>query len=230
LPPPDWLDRANRLATIAWLLSTAVHDANNLLQVISGNAEMIEGLAAGNEQLLKRGHSIGVNARKASALLTGLLDFSRDGVAEPAAMDLRELAERALALRVYAIKRMRVAATVEGETGMHVKTHPRDFVQIVVNLLVNAERALGDRPGGTIVLRVGGDKAMGRLAIEDNGPGLPADRRDGDVFVSAIGEADDRLGIGLAVARRLAEKQGGALTYAPREGTGCVFTLSLPRA
>src|SRR6185436_13809918 len=94
VPPPEWLDRANRLATIAWLLSTTVHDANNLLQIISGNAELIEQLAGDNAVLLKRGNSIGVNARKAAALLSELLDFARDSTAAAALVDLRELAQR----------------------------------------------------------------------------------------------------------------------------------------
>jgi two-component system C4-dicarboxylate transport sensor histidine kinase DctB len=227
--PPEWLDRANRLATIAWLLSTTIHDANNILMVISGNAEMIEDLAAGNELLVKRGRSIGTNARKASALLSELLEFSRDTVVPPAVIDLRELADRSLALRLYAMKKLRIATAVEGEAGVRVRTHPRDAVQIIVNLLVNAERALADRPDSKVTLTVGGDAAAGTIGIEDNGPGLPDDRRNGDVFGSRAGEKDDRLGIGLSVAHRLAARHGGALTYAPRAGGGCVFTLSLPR-
>jgi signal transduction histidine kinase len=227
--PPEWLDRANRLATIAWLLSTTVHDANNILMVISGNAEMIEDLAAGNDLLVKRGRSIGTNARKASALLSELLEFSRDTVVPLAVIDLRELAEHSLALRLYAIKKLRIAAAVEGDAGIRVRVHQREAVQIIVNLLVNAERALADRPDGTITLRVGGDAAAGTLAIEDNGPGLPDDRRSGDAFASRAGVTDGRLGIGLSVAHRLAARHGGALKYAPRAGSGCVFTLSLPR-
>src|SRR5947209_1208593 len=137
--PPEWLDRANRLATIAWLLSTTVHDANNLLMVISGNAEMIEDLAGGNELIAKRGRSIGTNARKASTLLSELLEFSRESDVPAVAVDLRELAERSLALRLYAMKKLRIAAAVEGEAGIRVKMHPRDAVQIIVNLLVNSE-------------------------------------------------------------------------------------------
>jgi len=227
--PPEWLDRANRLATIAWLLSTTVHDANNILMVISGNAEMIEDLAAGNELLVKRGRSIGTNARKAAALLTELLDFSRDADVPLAVVDLRELAEQSLALRLYAMKKMRIAATVAGETGVRVRMHPRDAVQIIVNLLVNTEQALADRKDGKVTLTVGGNATAGTLAIEDNGPGLPDDRRAGDVFGSRAGEKDGRLGIGLSVAHRLAARHGGALTYAPGAGSGCVFTLSLPR-
>ena len=232
VPPPEWLDRANRLATIAWLLSTAVHDANNLLQIISGNAELIEQLAGDNAMLLKRGNSIGVNARKASALLAELLDFARDEAVASSVVDLRELAERSLGLRAYAMKKMRIAASVDGGSGVKVKADARDAVQIVVNLLVNAERALADRPGATVTLLVGGDAAMGTLSVEDNGPGLPEDRRS-DVFGSRVagpGGAGGRLGIGLAVASRLAQRQGGALTYAPRSPSGCLFTLSLGRA
>jgi two-component system C4-dicarboxylate transport sensor histidine kinase DctB len=229
VPPPEWLDRANRLATIAWLLSTTIHDANNLLQVISGNAEMIEDLAAGNELLAKRGRSIGTNARKASALLSELLEFSRETVVPLTVVDLRELAERSLGLRLYALKKLRIATALEGDTGIRVRTHARDAMQIIVNLLVNTERALADRPDAKVTLTVGGDAAAGTISIEDNGPGLSDDRRNGDVFGSRAGATDGRLGIGLSVAHRLAARHGGALTYAPRAGTGCVFMLSLPR-
>jgi len=228
-PPPEWLDRANRLATTAWLLSTTVHDANNILQVISGNAELIEELAAGNEMLLKRGRAIAENAHRASALLGELLDFAREKAADAAVVDLRQMAERSLGLRMYAMRKLRIAATVEGESDVRVRVRPRDFLQIVVNLLVNTERALGGRPDPAMKIVVGGDAAHGMLAVEDNGPGLPGGGSAGDVFAPRIGEADGRLGIGLAVAHRLASRCGGALTYAPRFGGGCVFTLSLPR-
>lgn len=231
VPPPDWLDRANRLATIAWLLSTTVHDANNVLQVISGNAEMLEDAAVGNEALLKRSRSIGTNARRASTLLSELLDFARDDPPEPALVDLRRLAERSLGLRLYALKKLRIAAAVEGEAGVMVRARPRDVVQIVVNLIVNAERALGDREDGRVTLTVGGTGTHGTVVIEDNGPGMPADRV-GDVFEPRIDEAGRPgigLGIGLNVARRLAGQHGGGLTYAPGPGGGCAFRLSLTR-
>ena len=229
VPPPEWLDRANRLATIAWLLSTTVHDANNVLQVISGNAEMLDELAAGNDALLKRSRSIGANARKASGLLAELLAVARDEDADAAVVDLRALAERSMALRLYALKKLRIATAVDGDTGVMVRTRSRDVIQIVVNLVVNAERALGERPGSSLTMSVARTATGGTLMVEDNGPGLPADRQAGDVFESRFGNGAGALGIGLAVARRLAVRNGGALAYAPRPGGGCAFTLMLPR-
>lgn len=229
VPSPDWLDRANRLATIAWVLSTTVHDANNILQVISGNAEMLDDLAAGNDALLKRSRSIGTNARKASALLSELLDVARDGAADAAVVDLRVLVERSLGLCLHALKKRKVATALDGDTGVMVRARARDVVQIVVNLVVNAERAFGDRPGSRLTLSVARTTSGGTLVVEDNGPGLPADRQAGDVFESRLSDAEGALGIGLAVAQRLAARNGGALTYAPRPGGGCTFTLSLPQ-
>ena len=40
-PPDEWIEAANCLATVAQQLSSVVHEANNMLQVIAGSAEMI---------------------------------------------------------------------------------------------------------------------------------------------------------------------------------------------
>ena len=68
----------------------------------------------------------------------------------------------------------------------------------------------------------------------DRGPGVPPAERERifEPFHRPAGTAPDvaGVGLGLSIARRLAEAQGGALTVAPRDGGGSVFTLSVPAA
>ncbi|MBK8648607.1 MAG: hypothetical protein IPN16_19095 [Gemmatimonadetes bacterium] len=104
--------------------------------------------------------------------------------------------------------------------------------RILVNLLENARKyAPGETPVDLTVQR---DGAMMRISVADRGPGVPPDERE-RIFDALYRPATARpdvgsAGLGLAIARGLAESQGGTLTYAAREGGGSVFTLSLPAA
>lgn len=116
-----------------------------------------------------------------------------------------------------------------------------DFAQalrILGNLLENALKySPADSPVEFTVRREG---EWLRFDVADHGPGIPPDARERifEPFVrlARSGGAADALGgprgagLGLAIARGLATAQGGALTYAPRESGGSVFTLRLPAA
>jgi signal transduction histidine kinase len=72
------------------------------------------------------------------------------------------------------------------------------------------------------------------FTVSDRGPGVPEEdaRRIFEPFYRARTAAPDagRAGLGLSIARTLAEIQGGALHYTPRAGGGSVFSLHLPAA
>lgn len=97
------------------------------------------------------------------------------------------------------------------------------------NLIENAARY--SPPGAPIDLGV--ERRFDRIEIrvEDRGQGIPDQDRERifEPFVR-LGAAPDvgGSGLGLSIARRLAEAQGGALHYAPRPGGGSTFILDLP--
>jgi two-component system sensor histidine kinase KdpD len=110
-----------------------------------------------------------------------------------------------------------------------------DFVhslRVVVNLLENAAKFSPD--GATIGLAAErrGDEI--RIAVADRGPGVPSgeEERIFEPFYRPGGKFDSGggAGLGLSIARRMAEAQGGAVRYAAREGGGSVFELRLPAA
>ena len=108
-----------------------------------------------------------------------------------------------------------------------------DFVhslRIVGNLLENALKyAPHDRPID-LVARRDGDTLV--FSVSDRGPGIMAgeEERIFERFYWQPGTAPDArgAGLGLAIARGLAEAQGGSLHYAAREGGGSVFSLRVP--
>jgi two-component system sensor histidine kinase KdpD len=72
------------------------------------------------------------------------------------------------------------------------------------------------------------------LVVADRGPGVPAAERERifEPFYRPAGAAPDAggTGLGLSIARRLAEAQGGSVTYEPRDGGGSRFIFRVPAA
>jgi len=222
----EWLARANRLATVAAVLSTTVHEANNALQIISGSAEMLSA-GASPAVIGRRGEAIGSQARRASALLAELSAFARDEGAEAATrVDLAQIAQRALTMRQYTLARLNVQGAFEASGPIAAAARPRPILQIVLNLLLNSERALDGVSGGRIRLAAQQRDQCAQLIVDDNGPGLSDEARR-HLFEARVGRSVDSLGIGLAVAKWLAEREGGTLSSAPSALGGCAFTLSL---
>jgi two-component system sensor histidine kinase KdpD len=105
-------------------------------------------------------------------------------------------------------------------------------VRILTNLLENAAKY--SPQGSTIDLRVRRVDATVEVVVADRGPGVPEDQRDRifEPFHRSAGASPDvaGVGLGLSIARGLAEAQGGSIRYEPREGGGSVFVLCLPAA
>jgi C4-dicarboxylate-specific signal transduction histidine kinase len=227
--PADWLVRANRFATVAALLATTIHEVNNALQVISGSAEMLRPDAP-PDVLTRRRDAIGGQARRGSALLAELSMFAREQAADLTRADLGQIGQRALAMRQYTLARLGIESGFEVRGSVTAATaRPRAVLQIVVNLLLNAEAALAGRPAGRILVTAGSCSERVELTVDDNGPGLPSSIAE-RLFQPAIGASSKGLGIGLAVSHWLAERDGGAIEHRPSALGGCAFTLSLPVA
>ncbi|MEZ5284231.1 MAG: HAMP domain-containing sensor histidine kinase [Vicinamibacterales bacterium] len=225
-PPPAWLERANRLSLLARLVSSTIHDVNNALQVIGGGVELVQMKPADPEAVTR---AIGGQAERANRLLQDLSRFTRDTGGPPEPINVLELAEQALAMRHFALTRLRATRGVSGEP-VTVRAVRRDVLQVVLNLLVNAELALPGTTGPALRIGVSAGDGVVRVSVEDNGPGIPESDRD-TVFCPRTPAAEgavDRLGIGLAVSRALARRQGGELAYAPVDPAGARFTLTLP--
>ena len=228
-PPPEWLAQANRLAIVGALLSSTVHEVNNALQVISGSAEML-GSGTPGDVVARRGETIGSQARRASALLAELSAFARDDTPDTDRTDLSQIAQRALVMRQYTLARLSIEGGYEGTGGVLMATaRQRSVLQIVLNLLLNAERALSGRADGRIVVSTTSANGRVQLTVDDNGPGMAAVSA-AHVFTRAPGQTTGALGIGLTVSRWLAARDGGTLELSTSSLGGCAVRLSLPCA
>ena len=117
-----------------------------------------------------------------------------------------------------------------GELGA-VVCRPGEINQVFMNLLVNALQALETGSQGnptiTITTRVDGD--MAAVAVEDNGPGVPAglEKRIFDPFFTTKPRGQG-TGLGLSISSDIARRHGGSLALEPAAAGGARFVCRLP--
>ncbi|HEX6911775.1 MAG TPA: DUF4118 domain-containing protein [Longimicrobium sp.] len=211
------------------VIASVSHDLRTPLTTIKALAHDIA--AEGDA----RAADIEDEADRLNRFVADLLDLSR---LNAGALELRPEVAAAEDLAGAALQR---AAGTLGGREVAVEIAPGepillgrfDFVhslRVLVNLLENAHKY---SPAGA-PLELSAAREGGRLVfrVADRGPGIPPGEAEHAFapFYRARGAQPDvgGAGLGLSIARRLAEAQGGALDYAPRPGGGSVFTFSLP--
>ncbi len=106
-----------------------------------------------------------------------------------------------------------------------VEADPEQLRQLLMNLALNAVEAAG--PGGWLRIELAASRQEVLLRVFDGGPGIAAEiaERLFEPFATAKPEG---IGLGLAVARQIAQAHGGTLDYRRQTGVTC-FELRLPR-
>jgi len=114
-----------------------------------------------------------------------------------------------------------------------VRGDSQRLAQVLTNLLSNALRYAP--VGGRVAVRVWADDAGAHVAVQDDGPGIPAEELPYlfERFYranKARSRNDGGTGLGLSIARKLVEAHGGRIGVESTPGQGATFTVSLPRA
>lgn len=108
-----------------------------------------------------------------------------------------------------------------------VMVDPQQFGQVFLNVLTNAIEAAG--PNGWVEVRWGtASDRLGFVEIRDSGAGPPPEIAD-RLFEPFVTGKREGVGLGLAVARQVAEAHGGTLNW-KREANCTCFRIELPRA
>ena len=208
-------------------VSDASHELRTPLTAIRGQIEVLAREETPNAADVRRVEALAAREiRRVERLVDDLLALARlDEGAEPflrdteAASLLRDLAETGR-------EQTETGDLAEGT----VRVDPDLIAQVVRNLLSNAHRHAG--PDGRVVLsaRADGDRLV--IAVDDDGPGVPSDRRE-QVFerFHRNQPARDRTsggsGLGLGIARSIVELHGGRIWIegSPLGGARAAFAL-----
>jgi two-component system sensor histidine kinase HydH len=215
--------RQERLATFGQLIGSIGHELRNPLGVIESSLFILDSRVGEDERAKKHTRRIGEQLKVANDIVSALLDMIRDRPLQRAPVSL----DGALTSVLGAVAPPEGARIIpDGIAGLpEIQGDPVQLRQVIFNLVENALHAAG--PGGEV--RVSGrvDGSFVELAVEDSGPGLDPDVRR-RLFEPLITTKAKGIGLGLALVRRIVERHGGEVSYAPYEGKGARFVVRLP--
>jgi len=216
----------NRMTTTGMVLPSVAHEVNNSLQVIAGMVEILGLRGQLPPEVSDKVQKIAVQATKAAGHLRELVAFARrDGVSQK--VELKAAVERAVSLRKYYVTRGRVGVIIDApaEESLVVRADSQHVIQVLVNLLINGEESVAKVDVRTIRIRGWRQDGACHVEFADSGPGFDAavEARVGEPFLTD--KPAGAAGLGLAVAKRLVEADGGTLNIS---GMPAVVTVSWP--
>ncbi len=221
-------------------LATLAHELRNPLAPIGHATEILARLGNGEEDRGRAEEARKVIERQVThlvRLIDDLLDVSRISHGKVGLkselVTLASVVESALeAARPLFLSRGHAIRVKLPEDPVVLYADPVRLAQILTNLLSNAARYT--ERGGDVLVEASLEGRVVVLRVVDSGIGIPAAAME-SIFTmfsqasEALALGQGGLGIGLALARQLAELHGGSLTAASAgPGKGSTFTLRLP--
>jgi PAS domain S-box-containing protein len=235
---------AQKLESLSVLAGGVAHDFSNLLVGVLGNVSLVQPHVAPDSPAQVHIEQIHSAALRAAELAGQMLAYAGKGafVVEP--LDLSRLVDEMADLLACSISKKAVLKRVLDDRLPLVQGDATQLRQLIMNLVVNASDALGDRDGGITVAtgqteadrdtlagtQVDDGLPAGRyvyLEVSDTGCGMDEDTRarifDPFFTTKAVGR-----GLGLAAGLGIVRGHRGAIAVESQPGSGATFRVLFP--
>ncbi len=225
------LVQSEKLAAIGKVTAGIAHEINNPLNNISLTAEVLledmENMTCDERREMI--NDILVQAERARDIVHHLLQFSRmkkSTLREK--VDLAELIENTLALLKNELKITHTKVKTKVQKGVAtIFGNPNQLQQVLVNIILNAIQAMGERGSLEISLRVDNKTNKAYLSVKDNGPGIP-DEVLKHILEPFYTTKKDGTGLGLSVSYGIIKEHKGEIHIDSKKGQGTTVTIELP--
>ena len=243
--------QAERLATIGYLAAGVAHEINNPLSMLSMSIPYAvseldtmlrtQMVTAAPDQAINELETLLKALKRTQEAVEFLIGLSSDlhSLGKPLSPQLSpikviDVVGSALRLVRHLLKhKARIVVDVPEE--LTVLGQQRRLVQVFINLLTNAGRAIHDRgpEDNEICIRGRLDGRRAVIEVSDTGVGIASE----DLahiferfFTTAEAASSEGTGIGLSIVREIIDEHGGTIDVESNVGEGTRFTLRLPNA
>ncbi len=221
---------SSKLASVGQLAAGVAHEINNPLGSITLFSEL---LLAGelSEAARQDVNRILDDARRAAGIVSNLLAYSRKNEPKKVLVKPAWVVERAIELKTYDFRKNNIEVEVETPDDLpFVTADENQLVQVMVNLLTNAEQAMRDAKGeGRITVQTVVTRGRVSVSVGDDGPGIPKENLSKifDPFFTTK-EVGQGTGLGLSISYSIVSQNDGNLRVISEKGEGTTFYIDLP--
>lgn len=215
-----------KLAALGRLTANIAHEIRNPLSSVSHASELLleEKRSDVQARLVRIIHD---NAARIERIIRDVMELGRRDRVMPELFDLDEFCRMLIDERAERTGQQDMVR-MECPPGIRIRFDRLHLYRIVGNLLDNACRHGSGGPGSVVIGLRGMDAEASVLFVRDDGPGIPASDRS-KVFEPFFTSHASGTGLGLYIARELAEANGSSLELGNAEG-GAEFLIGIRRA
>ena len=209
------------MARAGELTAGIVHEVRNGLGTILGYARMLERETA--PDVIESARSIREECETLEVVVRRFMQFVRQETLSPAPFDLERMLARVVSRESRGRPGARVTLTPSTPGGEPIEADEELLERAFENLIRNARDAAGAE--GQVHVAVAREGGAVAVAIEDDGPGLPAET--GGTVKPFFTTKPGGLGLGLPIALKIVRLHRGELTLEPRLPRGARATVRL---
>jgi len=262
------VNHQQRLASLGTIAAIIAHEFNNILTPMMAYAQMAVDAPADTSLQHKTVRKALDSSERASRIAAAILNFAREqNVPSPFHVEqeipslvrggtsIKSTVQSALDCLARDPVKDGIQLVLEIPAGASVAMEATALEQVVLNLILNARKAMAER-GGTLHVRAKAHEVLPRgtdgahatfgpsghtvawhIEVEDSGCGMTPDETAGlfrpfatRAHVDGAVATSIGVGLGLVVSKRLVEAVGGEIRVRSKIGIGTCFTLVLPAA
>ncbi len=212
------------LARLGQMAAVVAHEVKNPLAGIKGAIQVLLSRRPSSDPETTVMRDIVARIDALDDLIQDLMMYARPRPPRLAPVNLRHLIDDAITMLRRDPGGSALHVNIEGDAGEVIVD--ADLIRAaVLNLLLNAAHAMNGK--GDVQVSTAARNGNWTIAVRDNGPGIPLDIRE-QVLEPFFTTKSRGGGLGLPIAKRVAELHGGALTLAfPTDG-GTLVTVEAP--
>lgn len=223
--------QSRRLAELGTLTGALAHEIKNPLSTVGLNLQLLQedldSLDCANDRLRNRLSLVRRETSRLRDILDDFLRYAGKLELDRRPTNLNRLLEELVDFFAPEAERQHVQLRLRPHAApVMANVDGKIIKQAILNLMINAVQAMPN--GGELILSCAAvDSGEAVIDCIDTGPGIAADMLD-KIFQAYYSTKRGGTGLGLAMARRIAEEHGGTLTVTSALGKGSDFRLRLP--
>lgn len=215
-----------KLRAVATMAAGLCHELRNPLQVIQTHAEFLPDRYNDSDFRQKCSEALQTETKRINVLLKELMEFAKPKPAKLRSVEPHPILDSTLNLLNADLLKHQINLEKQYlADGARIFADPDQIRQVVLNLVLNAMQAIGQK--GRVIVTTHQDGVWFVLEVRDTGPGI-SPKILSKLFQPFTTTKTDGNGLGLSVVHSIIQSHQGRISAESKPGEGTRFTVKLP--